>query len=387
MRHLYVDLLSGAAGDMLLAALVDCGFPIELLKEKLKTLPIEHIHLCVEKTSRSGISGTKVTPECGHSHEHRHLGDILAILQKGSIAPAVYARCEKVLDRLAEAEATVHGIPKDHVHFHEIGALDTIVDVLGFCMALDYFKVDKVTFSTLTDGYGTIRVAHGVMPVPVPATAVMMKGFAVKTLPIATELLTPTGAALLTALGEQCPAGGGGTVVAMGYGCGSKVFEDHPNFLRVTLYDSNDMPKGVTDQVVLCETDMDHISGEIMGDTASLLLDAGALDVSWIPVFMKKGRPGYRLSVMAEEPMVEKMVDTIITHTRTLGVRIQKVDRITATRTVSKTTLAGNECDEKKCSYKDMHFMKPEYESLAKIARKNGCSVIELMEEYIRNQQ
>jgi len=384
MRLLYVDLLSGAAGDMLLGALVDCGFPVSLLEEKLRTLPIEHIHLKVEKTSRSGISGTKVTPECGHSHEHRHLEDILAILRKGDIELGVYDRCEKVFDRLATAEAKVHGIPKDHVHFHEIGALDSIVDVLGVCMALDYFKVDKVLFSTLTDGYGTIKVAHGIMPVPVPATAVMMEGFAVKSLPIATELLTPTGAALLTALGEQSVAGCEGVVATMGYGCGSKVFEEHPNFLRVTLYDTTDEPLMVSDQILLCETDMDHITGEVMGDVASVLLDAGALDVSWIPVYMKKGRPGYRLSVMVYESAAQHLVDCIMVHTRTLGVRIQKVSRITAKRVSSKSVLAGSECNEKRCTYKDMEFIKPEYESIAAIARKNGCSVIELMEEYIR---
>ncbi len=285
MRILYFDVICGAAGDMLLASLIDLGFPVGLLTEQLRKLPIEPVELGVEKVVRNGITCTRVTPKLGHAHEHRHLEDILALLQGGTVAPGIYEKCKKVLDRLADAEAKVHGIPKDHVHFHEIGALDTIVDVLGVCMALDYFKVDKVCFSTLTDGHGTIKAAHGVMPVPVPATAAMIQGYAFVALPIPTELLTPTGAALLTALGEQRPDTYEGNIVAMGYGCGSKVFAEHPNFIRAILLDGvRDDAVPSSDIVVLLESDMDHISGEIMGDVAALLLEGGAFDVSWLPL-------------------------------------------------------------------------------------------------------
>ncbi|MBN1307418.1 MAG: nickel pincer cofactor biosynthesis protein LarC [Chitinispirillaceae bacterium] len=385
MRILYVDLLCGAAGDMLLASLIDLGFPVKLLEEQLRTLPIEPIELAVEKVVRGGIACTRVTPKLDQSHQHRYLADILSLLQCGSVARSLYEKCERVLDRLATAEAKVHGIPKDHVHFHEIGALDTIVDILGVSMAIEYFKIDKVYFSTFTDGYGTVTTAHGVIPVPVPATAVMITGYRLKTLQIPTELLTPTGAALLTALGEQLPDTYDGTVVATGYGCGSKVFDGHPNFLRTVLLEKAHGETALPlETVLLLESDMDHISGEIMGDVAALLLGAGALDVSWLPLFMKKGRPGYRLSVMAEEDSGRIMIDTIIRHTRTLGVRVQRIGRVTAQRSVSKTTVAGMECDEKQCSYKGYTFSRPEYESLAALARKRGCSVVDVMEEYLR---
>ncbi|MBN1575161.1 MAG: nickel pincer cofactor biosynthesis protein LarC [Chitinispirillaceae bacterium] len=385
MRILYIDMLCGAAGDMLLASLIDLGFPIKLLEEQLRRLPVEPIELAVEKVVRGGITCTQVTPELDHSHEYRHLEDILALLQRGAVAQSLYEKCERVFDRLATAEAKVHGIPKDHVHFHEIGALDTIVDILGVCMAIEYFKVDEVRFSTLTDGYGTIRTAHGVMPVPVPATAVMIEGYRIRTLQIPTELLTPTGAALLTALGEQLPDTYDGKVVATGYGCGSKVFDEHPNFLRAILLEKEqDEIASSSETVLILESDMDHISGEIMGDVAALLLDTGALDVSWLPLYMKKGRPGYRLSVMADERDGQAMIDTIIRHTRTLGVRLQRVGRVTAQRRASKTTIAGAECDEKQCAYKGYTFSRPEYESLAALARKKGCSVMDLMEEYLR---
>jgi len=383
MRILYFDLLCGAAGDMLLASLIDLGFPVTLLEEQLKKLPIEQITLRIEKIKRSGITCTSMVPEFGHAHEHRHLSDILGILQKGGVAPELYAMCEKVLDRLAEAEASVHGIPKESVHFHEIGALDTIVDILGVCMAMDYFKVDDICFSILTDGHGTISTAHGTMPVPVPATAAMIRGLALKTLDLPTELLTPTGAALLTTLGTQCTPTPEGKVDAMGYGCGTKVFETHPNFIRVSLIEL-DPGNASGDTVVVLESDMDHISGEIMGDVSTRLFSLGALDVCYLPVFMKKGRPGYRLSVVTYEVQMQQMVDAIIRHTRTLGVRIQRVDRVVAQRKASVTTLGGEQCAEKKCSYQDYQFEKPEYEALAKIADKRGCSVLDLMEEYLR---
>ena len=385
MRALYFDVLCGAAGDMLLASLIDLGFPLGLLEEQLKKLPIEPVELTVEKVSRSGIRCTFFRPGFGHSHEHRHLEDILEILKKGDLPEDLFNACGKVLDRLAEAEAKVHGIPKDHVHFHEIGALDTIVDILGVCMAIRYFKADDVCFSTLTDGYGTIRVAHGVMPVPVPATAVMMEGFRHKTLQIPTELLTPTGAALLTTLGRQLPDSWEGKVIGTGYGCGTKVFDDHSNFIRVLLLEQ-EAGTGFTlsDEVLLLESDMDHISGEIMGDVASRLLDAGALDASWLPLYMKKGRPGYRLSVMARITDGKKMIDRIMTHTRTLGVRVQKIGRVTADRAAASVAVEGTECAAKTCRYGSSTFTKPEYEALAKLSREKGVPVLDLIESYLR---
>jgi pyridinium-3,5-bisthiocarboxylic acid mononucleotide nickel chelatase len=385
MRVLYFDVVCGAAGDMLLASLIDMGFPVELLAGQLGRLPVEPIALNVEKVSRSGVRCTQITPTFGHSHHHRHLDDLLAIFRKGNVAPAIVDRCEKVLIRLADAEAKVHGIPREKVHFHEVGALDTIVDVLGVAMAIDYFKVDEVCFSTLTDGHGTIKAAHGVMPVPVPATAVMLRGFRHTTLPIATELLTPTGAALLTALGRQLPDTWEGTVRATGYGCGSKEFEEHPNFIRALLLETGE-DSGIpfSDTVLLLETDMDHISGEVMGDVASLLLEAGALDVSWTSLYMKKGRPGYRLSVLATDEKGKSLVDLIMRHTRTLGVRVQKIHRVTAERRALTVELDGEPVEAKECTSNGVTFTKPEYESLAAMARKRGISVIEMMEAFVR---
>jgi pyridinium-3,5-bisthiocarboxylic acid mononucleotide nickel chelatase len=384
MRVLYFDLLCGAAGDMLLASLIDLGFPVNILEEQLKKLPVEKIALKVDKVMRSSIACTSLVPQLGHAHEHRHLHGILDILRNGNVEPHVYEQCEKVLDRLAEAEASIHGIAKEKVHFHEIGALDTIVDILGVCMAMEYFKADDVYFSTLTDGHGTVRTAHGTIPVPVPATAMMIRGLTLKTLDLSTELLTPTGAALLTTLGTQRKTAPEGDITAIGYGCGTKVFDTHPNFIRVSLIDQGGDEAVDRETIAVLESDMDHVSGEIMGDVTTRLFSAGALDVCYLPVYMKKGRPGYRLSVITKNAHVEPLVDCIVRHTRTLGVRIYRVDRIIARRTASNSTLGGEECAEKECIYKDYRFIKPEYEALAKIADKRGCSVLDLMEEYLR---
>ncbi len=393
MRVLYVDLLCGAAGDMLLAACIDMGFPVDKLREQLSALPVEPIEIAIEKVTRGNILCTQVTPKFGHSHHHRHLDDILNILSAGNVPRHILEMCNRVLDRIAVAEASVHGIPKEKVHFHEIGALDTIVDVLGFCMALDYFRIDTFLFSELTDGYGTITAAHGVMPVPVPATAAMIKGYVLRTLPIPTELLTPTGAAICTALGTQKTNGVGGRLIASGYGCGTKNFPEHPNFLRAVILEKDSTDLSLTssstsmsnDTVALLESDMDHVSGEIMADTAQRLFSAGALDVSWLPLFMKKGRPGFRLSVIANTTDREMLTDLIIRNTRTLGVRCQTVSRTIAQRSAVKVTLGEAECSAKVCTHKGYEFSKIEYESLAALAEKRGCSVLDLMDEYVRS--
>jgi hypothetical protein len=276
----------------------------------------------------------------------------------------------------------------DHVHFHEIGAVDTIVDIVGTIIGIDYLKADTLLFSSLTEGHGTITTEHGVMPVPAPATAALIKGFHVTRLPIPTELLTPTGAALLTTLGKQeliCPSG---IVLKHGNGCGSKVFKEHPNFLRASLISVQQEEVSVKgDTVTLLETDMDHISGEIMGSVAEILMEKGALDVSWIPLFMKKGRPGYRLSVIASPLKCAELADLIMIHTRTLGVRMQNVRRIIADRESRQGGVAGHPIREKWCGYKGHSFTKAEHDDIVKIAKKKGLPVVEVAERYVSEKQ
>jgi hypothetical protein len=337
----------------------------------------------------------------GHTHhEHNHEGhhhaahgplqfrnarQILEIIGNAGYNQPVYSSCEKILGRISEAEAAVHGVTVDEVQFHEIGAIDTIIDVAGISLCLDYLNVNELRFSTLTDGRGTVSTRHGLMPVPVPATAKLCEGFALKILDIESELLTPTGCGVLTALGTQVMAGITGKIIKTGYGCGDKVFEDSPNAIRVFLLETESNVGFEIETVCCLESDMDHISGEIMGDAAGRLLQAGALDVSWSPVFMKKGRPGYRLSVLCSEEARQKIIDLIMLHTRTLGVRMQTMQRVVAHREFHDVQFLGSTVREKRCTYKNESFTKPEYESLAALSEKTGRPVIELMEEYLKN--
>ncbi|MDO5575544.1 MAG: nickel pincer cofactor biosynthesis protein LarC, partial [Fibrobacter sp.] len=359
MRTLYFNLLCGASGDMLLSSLIDIGFPVEYLNEQIAKLNIEKVSVTADRVMRKGISCMHLDPQFEQVSGYRHLGDILKVISNAKISESVKTNCEKVFTRLAQAEADVHGTTIDKVHFHEIGALDTILDIFGFCTALDYFQIDEVQFSTLTVGHGFTTAAHGVMPLPVPATTKLITGFNVETLDINFELLTPTGAAILTTLGKQTDVPQKGKLLASGYGCGNRDLEHRANVIRSFLVES--CTEGAkTDTICLIETDTDHISGEIMGHAAKIFLEKGALDVSWTPLFMKKGRPGYRLTVMVSEENCENLIDSVLIETRTLGVRVQRVNRVMYERSCGVKELDGEQVKEKKCMYKGHSFSKLE---------------------------
>ncbi|MBN1131333.1 MAG: nickel pincer cofactor biosynthesis protein LarC [Chitinispirillaceae bacterium] len=387
-KILYFDLLSGASGDMILAGLVDLGIPVAFINKELRRLAISGLSIRASRVYRNGIRCCRLNMKWDTPKSYRHLPDILRLIRKAKFSPSVRERSEEVLERIAVAEAHAHGIPKDHVHFHEIGAVDTIVDIVGVCLALDYLHIDTVVFSTLTEGQGTIATEHGVMPVPAPATAALIRGLHVTRLPIPTELLTPTGAALLTTLGRQertCPSG---FMKGSGNGCGAKEFKDHPNFLRVLIIETEERTtvKGAG-RVMVLQSEMDHISGEIMGSVAALLMEKGALDVSWTPIYMKKGRPGYRLTVIASLPEASRLTDLVMFHTRTLGVRVQTVGRVTADRERRQGKLAGQVVSEKRCLYKGIGFIKAEHDDLEAIANTKGIPVIDVAQRYIRERK
>jgi hypothetical protein len=382
MKTLYFDVMSGASGDMILSALVDIGVPKPYLRRELAKLKIPGFAFDVETQKRSGISASHLKMKWETPRAYRHIHQILAMIKKAGYKAGVYSRCEAVLMRLGKAEAKVHDMALEKVHFHEVGAVDTIVDIAGICLGLDYLGVDEILFSTLTDGRGTVTTQHGTMPVPVPAVAAMAEGFDLRILDIATELLTPTGCAVLTALGRQEKSGMSGRIINSGYGCGDKVLEKTPNVIRVFLLEAGGESSG--ENVAVIESDMDHISGEIMGDAAALLMRQGALDVSWTPVFMKKGRPGYRLTVLCAPDRQQELIDTVMLHTRTLGVRVHAARRVVARRKQGKGKLRGQTIEVKECSYKGHSFTKPEYDALARISGTTGVPVVDLMEEYVR---
>jgi uncharacterized protein (TIGR00299 family) protein len=385
MKTIYFDVVSGASGDMILSSLIDAGVPVDYLRDQLARLSIPGFALNVEKQKRSSIAASHLILSWDTPREYRHVHQILDMIKSAQFPDRVFERCRAVLMRLGQAEAKVHDMPLEKVHFHEIGAIDTIVDVAGACLALEYLEVEEILFSALTDGRGTVTTAHGIMPVPVPAVAEMMQGFNVRILDIDGELLTPTGCAVLTALGRQQAGGFSGTVIRTGYGCGTKVLDKTPNVLRVLYAESGE--GAAQDSVCVIESDMDHVSGEIMADASSRLMRQGALDVSWTPLFMKKGRPGYRITVLCSPETFQEMADSIMINLRTLGVRFHFARRIVAGRSQETGTLRGEPIDEKRCSYKGHSFTKPEYDSLARLSEKTGIPVIQLAEEYFKGRQ
>jgi pyridinium-3,5-bisthiocarboxylic acid mononucleotide nickel chelatase len=385
MKTHYFDVMSGASGDMILSALVDIGVPNAYLRRELAKLKIPGFTFDVNKQKRCGISASHLKMKWDTPRSYRHLHQILAMIKKAGYKASVYSKCEEVLMQLGKAEAKVHDMALEKVHFHEVGAVDTIVDIAGICLGLDYLGVDEIVFSTLTDGKGTVNTQHGTMPVPVPAVAAMAEGYELCILDIPTELLTPTGCAVLTALGRQEKSGMSGRIIKSGYGCGDKVLEKTPNVLRVFLCEAGG--ESSVGHVAVIESDMDHISGEIMGDAAALLMRQGALDVSWAPVFMKKGRPGYRLTMLCASDRQQDLIDTIMLHTRTLGVRVHTARRVVAQRKPAKGRLRGQAIEVKECSYKGHSFTKPEYAALARISGTTGVPVVELMEEYVRGEK
>mgnify|MGYP000010132054 CR=1 FL=1 len=381
MKTVYFQMLCGASGDMILSSLIDLGVPVEHLTACFSRLGIDGLTVAIDRRSQGGAACAHLTVNCAEQKAWRRLPEILDCIRRGDFTDTVIRTAERALMRLAQAEAAVHGIAVEKVHFHEIGAIDTIVDILGACLCLEYLGAQKIFFSTFTTGHGSISAEHGRMPNPAPATARLIEGFTVATLDIEAEILTPTGAAVLTALGEQVECMPAGRLLRVGCGCGDKQFAGYPNYLRAMLIETSDTACGEEyhDTVCVLETDMDHISGEILGFTAEELMAAGALDVTWTPVFMKKGRPGYRLTVLCNTGDMQRMADAIIANTHTLGVRYRLTDRIIARRETVEGVLDGQPIDQKRCSYKDISFTKAEYEPLSRYARERNIPLIDVM--------
>lgn len=375
-RTLYLDIVCGVSGDMMLGALLDLGVPLEHLRTELARMPIPGLTIDAGRENRQGIAAVMVKLGWDKAVAYRTLSDIIGIVREANYGDRLEQQAGKVFSQLGQAEARVHRVPVEKVHFHEVGAVDTIVDVVGTCICLDYLKVSSLKFSTVVDGHGTVTCAHGVLPVPVPATVEMVRGLRCRSIDIDTELVTPTGAAIVTALGSQSLLRPEGKVVEAGYGCGTKTFDGHPNVLRAILIE--DGISAVHDTVCVLESDMDHVSGEIMAFTAEELMTGGALDVSWSPIYMKKGRPGYRLTVLCCRQDRDRLIETVMVNTHTLGVRYRLTERQKAVREEHGARLIGSEVCVKQCEIAGRRFDKIEYDDLARIARARGVPLIDL---------
>ncbi len=319
----YFDCFSGISGDMCLGAIVDAGVPLDAIRDALAGLPLSGYSLEAEPVVRAGMAATHVRVKL-HEHEHhphRGLADVLAVIESGGLPDEVVERSSAVFRALAEVEAKVHDTDVDSIHFHEVGAVDAICDIVGTVVGLRELGIDALKFSTVMLGGGTVRAAHGVLPVPAPATAELLKGLPTAGGPVDFELTTPTGAAILKALGEPSPHWPQMTVDAVGYGAGSRDFESLPNLLRLAVGSTQPTGQTEADHVWVLKANLDDMTGEEIGYCTEKLMAAGALDAFTTPVQMKKNRPGVLLTVLCPPEALAPMEGLLWRHTSTLGVR------------------------------------------------------------------
>ncbi|MBN1292697.1 MAG: nickel pincer cofactor biosynthesis protein LarC [Candidatus Latescibacteria bacterium] len=374
MKTAYFDCLFGVSGDMILGALVSCGVPVNVLTAELKKLNIDGFELKENTVLRSGISAVHIDVLIKPQHEHRHLSHIKNIIKSSSLSDTVKSKAVRIFTRLAEAEARVHNTTPEKIHFHEVGALDAIIDVVGACIGLEYLDVEKIVSTPLRLGTGTVTCEHGVMPVPVPAVVELTKGIPVVRTSYKGELTTPTGAAIVTTLASSYQSLENFISEMAGYGSGTRESEEHPNVLRISIGTIQHSPHD--DHSVLIETNIDDMNPEIFGFLSDKLLGKGAKDVYMSPIYMKKGRPGTLLSILTDEALKETMLEILFAETTTLGVRITRVSRKVLKRE-SKTVETEYGPVRVKVAYiTGMERFAPEYEDCARIARERNIPLI-----------
>ncbi|MBV8857099.1 MAG: nickel pincer cofactor biosynthesis protein LarC [Acidobacteria bacterium] len=335
MRTLYFDCFAGVSGDMTLGALVDAGADARELTERLALLGVDGYEISFEKVDRSGIGATRALVKLTKEEtKHRHLSHIEKIIGDSRLNDSVKGRALKIFRRLGEAEARVHGVPVERIHFHEVGAVDAIVDVVGACIGFELLQVERFAASALHVGSGTVEMAHGRFPVPPPAVAELLKGAPVYSTDIVGELVTPTGAAIVAAVCEEFGALPRMKIEATGYGAGGREYKNFPNVLRLLLGESDkagETPSGVSGQdeeeLLMVETNVDDVSPQVLGHLLEKAFEAGALDCFFTHVQMKKNRPGVLVSILCRPADGEAMHGLLFAETPTLGVRSYTVRR------------------------------------------------------------
>ena len=379
MKILYFDCFAGIAGDMTVAALLDLGVPLAVLEEGLGRLPLPRsaYDVSLEPVERRGIRAALFRVREGEHQPHRHYTDIAGMIEASSLPPRVKVTSQKVFFRLAEAEARVHGVEIGHVHFHEVGGIDSIVDIVGTAICLDHLGIDEIYASPLPFGSGFVETAHGRLPVPAPATAELMKGMPVHFNCGPGERVTPTGAAILAALANSTGTAPAMGISAVGHGAGSRDFDDIPNFLRLVLGEKRGAFEN--DSVYVIETHIDDMNPEILGFLMERLLAHGALDVAFSPLQMKKNRPGVKLTVLAPHAGLDKLARLVLSESTAAGVRYYPVERMMLARAQEeRDTSLG------KVLVKVFHDngrplrVAPEFEECRRIAEQTGMSLLEV---------
>jgi hypothetical protein len=380
MRIAYLDCASGISGDMTLGALVDAGIDLATIQTGIDSLGLPSCRLLSSEVKKKGFRATQIVVEHEPEHAHRHLHHITAMIDQSSLSDSQRNLATRIFSRLAEAEAKVHGSTIEKVHFHEVGAVDSIADIVGAAIGWDLLDVDRINCSPIPTGTGFVQIAHGRCSIPAPATGELLKGIPLADFPAVGELTTPTGAAIVATLVDEFSPPPAMTVQSIGYGAGQKDF-DHPNILRLLVGDSpgSDSTELQTDSIVLLETNLDDISGEQVGHCIHTLWESGALDVVTTAIQMKKGRPGVMLSVQGRPEDADRLEAILFSHTTTLGVRRTVVARRVLSRQPHEVTTSWGLVAGKLARLPDgSDRFAPEYEACRQIASKHQVSLAEV---------
>lgn len=421
MNAIYVEAFSGISGNMFLGALLNLGVPVKYITDEIAKMHLGDYDIIYNSVNKCGIEASyfnvlltdehenhtkhhhepaqedehchvhshehlhshEIPIASHHHHEHRNLSDITKIINESSLSQSVKEKALKVFNVLALAEARVHGKTIDEVHFHEVGAIDTIIDIVGSVLALEYLEIEKIFISRIQTGCGFVKCAHGLMPIPAPATAEILKNIPHYHGSIEKELVTPTGAALMAVLAE--PAAdlpNNFTCSRIGYGAGTWDLSI-PNVVRINLGEADEIE--TNDSLLVAECNIDDMSGELFPFVIERLLSVGALDVWVTPIIMKKGRPAHKLSVLSSTEKLEQIALIVLKETSSLGLRYYPVKRKIALRRFIDTELADGSVSVKIATYnEELVNIAPEYEDCKKIADKTGKALKDIMQEAIK---
>jgi uncharacterized protein (TIGR00299 family) protein len=381
MTTAYFDCFSGISGDMILGALVDAGVSIDALRAELARLDLSGYEISSKKVKRSGITATKVHVRIEQREQKpRHLSDIRKIVEGSSLSSTVRKKSSQIFTRLAEAEAKVHATSPDKIHFHEVGAVDAIVDIVGSIIGLELLGITRVIASAVNVGSGTVQTTHGLLPVPAPATAELLTGIPVYQSETKFELATPTGAAIISTLGSSFGSLPQMKIDRIAYGAGEKDFPHAPNVLRLMIgepaasYDE--------DSSIVVETNIDDMNPQVYDYLIGKLLEQGAQDAYLTPIIMKKGRPAVLLSVLTDKSTTDVVLDTIFRETTSIGVRIREVGRRKLPREIAAVdTVYGKVKMKISRRSGEVLTATPEYEDCWRIAKEKNVPLKTVMEE------
>lgn len=371
----YLDAFSGISGDMLVGALADAGADPDAIAAAIASLDAG-ASVSFEKVKRRGIGATKFHVAAAETHAHRHLSHIVKMIEKGALTPRARANAIAVFRRLGEAEAHVHQIAIEKVHFHEVGAVDSIADIVGACVAFDLLDVDTIVGSPINVGSGTVQAEHGVLPVPAPATANLLTGVPVYSRGPAVELTTPTGAAVATALASGFGVLPPMKIAATGFGAGTHDFPDQANVLRVILGEPTGASEALAVSVI--EANIDDLNPQVLAFAMEKLLEYGALDATLQPIMMKKGRPAHLLRVIAKPEDREALAQIIFSETSTFGLRIYSAERRVQARTFQEVETPYGKVRVKVSSE---GYYAPEYDDCRKLALASGVALKHIIAE------